>query len=171
MKDLPVLKKINISNLSDFNNPKFKKDLDSRKNPIIINLTSLPDCDFEKIIYIESRIISMVKSPYFPYPLYFLVPQLGGQQTRIACFLKIEDVPAFFPQRPRNFTKLHQKLVLYNTIAEREFDCLNFEKSDQLISSYVLLNKELTSLYFENKTFDELILLESTNDKKIKKDL
>ena len=151
MKDLPVLKKINITNLTDLNSVKLKKDLDTRKLPLVLVLQSIPDFDLEKLIYVESRVVSMVKSVHFPYPIYFL-SQNFGFNGRITCFTKIEEIPHFFPTRSRNFTKIHQKLVLYNTIAEREFDCLNFEKSYELISSYSILNKELSALYQETKS-------------------
>lgn len=140
MKELPAYKKIAVKSINDLNSAKFRKELDNFSHPIVIDLLSLPDLDYALLQYIESKIINYVKSTSFPYPIYLLTT-LGDYKGRLTSFASINDLPKFFPQKVKNFSKLHHGLLLYNSIGEREYECINFTKAQQVLEEYAVKNK------------------------------
>lgn len=142
MKDLPHYKVIEIKGWEDFKNPKIVREFDNTKNPVVINLEKLSPIPQEKIFSLEEIILAQVPSINYPYPVYILghSPNYFGQ---LSFFYHKNHLPKFYSFKSKATTKIHSELLHYNQIAQREYECINFKKAEEIKYKYSDIQKKI----------------------------
>jgi hypothetical protein len=118
--------------------------MDNTCNPVVISLEKLSPISNDKVFLLEEILSSNVKSLFYPYPIYCIgkCPNYFGQ---LQFYDHKNHLPKFYFFKTKNTSKLHSELLLYNQIAQREYECINFKKSEEIKNQYSNVQKKIYS--------------------------
>jgi hypothetical protein len=142
MKDLPYYKIIEIKSWDDLKNSKITKEIDNSKCPIVLNLEKLSPITSDKLYFLEDALKALLPSYYYPYPVFCIgtCPNYFGQ---LSFFNTKSSLPKFYSTKSRVTSKLHSELLHYNQIAQREYECINFQRAEDLKIKYAHIQKKI----------------------------
>lgn len=158
MKDLPYYKIVEIKTWDDLKNIKITKEIDNSKFPIVINLEKLSPIDADKLYLLVDVLNSQLPSYYFPYPVYCIgtCPNYFGQ---LSFYSSRAALPKFYSFKSKTTSKLHSELLHYNQIAQREYECINFQRAEDLKTKYAIVQKKIYNSDSELRSLNHIYKL------------
>lgn len=158
MKEISAYKIIDVKNTSELNTLFINHELSNNKYPIVINLEKISPLSTQALAHLEKSIHEQFSSIYFPYPIYCLgtAPDYSGPLT----FYKSKaELPTFFPFKGKVTAKIHSELLHYNQIAQREFECINYNKAKEIIRNYGHIQKKIFNSHIELNALNKIMNL------------
>lgn len=121
---------------------KVTREIDNRKGPVVLLFDKLNPIPSEKVFFIEEVLKSITQSFYYPYPIYCIghCPNYFGQLQFIE---SKNQLPKFYFFKTKNTSKLHSELLLFNQIAQREYECINFKRAEEIKLQYASAQKSI----------------------------
>jgi len=126
------------------------EELDSDFRPIIINLKDF----YGDLTPTIQMIINVIKEKrvffHFPYPIYFLVNDLGRYNEDLIMFNEKHEAPIFYTLKNKTITKLHQTKIRNMKILHKIFNLTPFLKIREFLKDYNGKQSEIHHLSIES---------------------
>lgn len=162
LKDLPFYQLIELKNWDDLKNTKLIREIDNTLGPVVVSFLKLSPISQEKVQYIEDTLHALVPSLHYPYPIYCLgtCPNYFGQ---LKFFEDKNLLPKFYFFKHKNTSKLHSELLHFNQIAQREYECINFKRAEEIKMKYSSIQKKIYEADCEFKALEHICNLVKKN--------
>ena len=141
------------------------EELESDFRPIIINLKEF----YGDLTPSIQMIINIVKEKrvffHFPYPIFFLVDDLGRYNEDLIMFNEKHEAPIFYTLKNKTITKLHQPKIRNMKILHKIFNLTPFHKIREFVKEYTTKQSEIHHLSVESSLINRVLRFKNETKK------
>jgi hypothetical protein len=165
MSDLATYTELRFVSKDDPIKETIIEELDTDCRPIIINLK-----DFQgDITPIIQEIINTIKTKrvffHFPYPIFFVVDELGRYNEDLMMFQEKHEAPIFFTLKNKTITKLHQSKIRSMKVLQKIYSLTPFAKIKEFLKEYTSKQSEIHQLINETILINRALGLKNETKK------